>query len=221
MDTVKQDSIDGKESPVDDVAKFVAKKVKLLNGQSSWQVAMLAKLRRGVGKAPGELPELWEVTLDGLPKSLRGSGKDASRGEWSVHVALTLYALHCQGKNASMSCRGVSLGAAVAQLRNPDNEGSLKRRFDTMLTAKDFKELSRHARSLVQLLRVVDVRLDYPQFARDVYLYQSKDAQARNRVRLRWGRDYYRLKNIDDTSVAESNSSVTSKENHKTKEEAK
>ena len=185
--------IASRKDPTGDVWKFVKLKVGLLERQGSWQTAMLAKLRRGVGKDPGELPELWEVTLGGLPETLRGQGKNASRGEWAVHSALTLYALHAQGKNESMNREGVSLGAAVAGLRTADNEKSLKRRFDAVLTAKDFAEFSRHARSLIQLLKAADRGLDYPQFARDMYLYQSGDAQVRNGVRLRWGRDYYRL----------------------------
>ena len=190
-------------SPANDAAKFVTQRVRLLDVQGSWQTAMLAKLRRGVGKEPGELPDLWEVTLDGLPESLRGYSEGANRGEWAVHIALTLYALHRQGKSGSMSCEGVSLGSAIAQLRTLENEQSLKRRFDALLTAKDFQALSRHARSLVQLLRAADVKFDYPQFARDVYRYQLEDAQIRNQVRLRWGRDYYRLKKADDSSTKE------------------
>ena len=34
--------------------------------------AELAKLRRGIGHAPGELPELWGCFLLGMPESFQG-----------------------------------------------------------------------------------------------------------------------------------------------------
>jgi len=187
-----------RENPVTDIRMFVTKKVKLLDKAGPWQTAMLAKLRRGIGKEPGELPELWEVTLDSLPGELLSARGEASRGEWAVHTVLTLYALHRQGKNASMNCKGVSLGKAMAQLRTAENEESLKRRFDAVLTSKDFTEIARHARGVVQLLKAADVRLDYPKLACDLYLFQSTNTHTKNKVRLRWGQDYYRLKRDDE-----------------------
>jgi CRISPR system Cascade subunit CasB len=61
--------------------------------------ATLARLRRGIGKAPGSMPEIWDITLNRLPEALVGKGELPSRGEWAVHTALTLFALHQQGKD--------------------------------------------------------------------------------------------------------------------------
>ena len=55
--------------------------------------AELAKLRRGVGRKPGELPELWGSFLRGMPESFQGRSAP-SAAEWAVYLALTLYAIH-------------------------------------------------------------------------------------------------------------------------------
>ena len=59
--------------------------------------AELAKLRRGIGHAPGELPELWGSFLLGMPESFQGRSAP-SAAEWAVYLALTLYAMHQQGE---------------------------------------------------------------------------------------------------------------------------
>ena len=45
--------------------------------------AELAKLRRGIGHAPGELPELWGSFLLGMPESFQGRSAP-SAAEWAA-----------------------------------------------------------------------------------------------------------------------------------------
>ena len=155
--------------------------------------ATLAKLRRGVGKAPGGMPELWGITLDGLPEALSGKTDAPSRGEWAVHTALTLFALHQQGKDLKKQCMskdGEPFGAAVRRLiTNDDDEKRVKRRFDAAATSGSLEEFSHHLRGLVQLLKAQDLPMDYPALAEDLCWFQIPD--ARDSVRLRWGRDFY------------------------------
>jgi CRISPR system Cascade subunit CasB len=171
---------------------FVRGKIARLDQSTPWARGMCAKLRRGIGKSPGELPELWEITLADAPEAWDGKGGVASFEQNAVHTALTLYALHRQGKEGSMSLdQGDSLGGAAARLVEPDrrNLEAVKRRFDAVVTAAGFLELAYHARSIVQLLKGEGIRLDYPRFATDLYHYQFL-AQS-SRVRLRWGQDFY------------------------------
>jgi CRISPR system Cascade subunit CasB len=181
-----------------EVYGFVAKKTALLRDKSPWSRAMLARLRRGVGKTPGGVPEIWEITLGGLPERLQSHCGAPTFAEQAVHTALTLYAVHQQGQDQPMSVsddgerRGHSLGAAAGQLVRPDesNLSSIKRRFDAIATAADFAELAYHARGLVQLLKAEGIPLDYPRFAKDLTEYQCPEGA--DRVRLRWGQDFYR-----------------------------
>jgi len=177
----------------DEVYRFVAGKIQQLSQKGSWQTAMLAKLRRGIGKAPGETPEIWELTIAELPEALTSFRGCPSDGEWAAHLALTLFALHQQGKSTSVSGQGNSFGRAVSLLRASDgsNEAGIKRRFDATLTAKNLKEFSHHARGLVQLMKAKDVVLDYPLFAKDIFWLQNAD--VRRKVCLRWAEDYYRV----------------------------
>lgn len=186
---------------------FVNRNIEMLRQESSWSRGMLAKLRRGIGRSPGERPDIWEVTLNGLPDELlyRGNAErtNATAGEWAVHTALTLYALHQQGDEQPVSegnkevdgktVYGNSLGAAARRLIKPDktNEDAVKRRFDATITADGLAELAHHARGLIQLMKAAEVpiRLDYPRLAKDLYGYQFPDGKSR--VRLRWGQDFY------------------------------
>jgi len=153
--------------------------------------ATLAKLRRGIGKEPGSMPELWEITFDGLPEALAGKGDSPSRGERAVHTALTLFALHQQGKEKLMSADGNSLGISMRKLiKDDEEEKRIKRRFDAAATSASVEEFSHHLRGLVQLLKAADIPLDYPALTEDLYWFQF--AEQRDAVRLRWGRDFYR-----------------------------
>ena len=57
---------------------------------------ILAQLRRGAGKKPGELPELWGMIFEKVPDELLGKN-EVSYAEWAIYTALTLYAVHRQG----------------------------------------------------------------------------------------------------------------------------
>ena len=84
--------------------------------------AELAKLRRGVGHAPGDLPELWGSFLRGMPEDFQGRS-GPSHAEWAVYLALTLYAVHQQGNDQPMNRPGNTLGRAVRQLAERNSAG--------------------------------------------------------------------------------------------------
>ena len=165
--------------------------------------AELAKLRRGIGHAPGELPELWGSFLLGMPEGFQGGENGPSHAEWAVYLALTLYAVHQQGNDRPMNCPGSTLGRAVRQLaeRNAGqdwDEASVLRRFNALATAEEITEISHHLRGMIQLLSAAKdggIPLDYPQLAADLYELQCTDPrypQIPANVRLRWGQDLYR-----------------------------
>jgi CRISPR system Cascade subunit CasB len=179
-----------------EVYKFVDKKIALIEKSSDQhQRAILAKLRRGLGKPPDDTPEIWDMTLINLQD--QHSEQDQSIAELVTHIALTFYALHRQGKESGVSSPGVSFGLALARLIDKDNTnmGAIKRRFDIAMTSKNAQEFVYHARGLVQLLRASDLTFDYPDFARDLYRifrYESRDAL------LKWGRDFHHANIIED-----------------------
>ncbi|MDR1615600.1 MAG: type I-E CRISPR-associated protein Cse2/CasB [Syntrophomonadaceae bacterium] len=176
---------------------------------TAWGTAMLAKLRRAVGKAPGESADVWEITIGALPKELQGYDDKPNFAELAVHTALTLFGLHQQGRIESVSENGASFGKAVRYIIISDGikEEGVRRRFNALATAESFTELSHHARSLVQLMKSVKPKpacFDYPQFAVDLYYYQF-GSEIRNNVRMGWGRDFYSFKkeNIENINEEE------------------
>ncbi|MCL2036027.1 MAG: type I-E CRISPR-associated protein Cse2/CasB [Oscillospiraceae bacterium] len=186
------------------VGSFVGRKIAMLDRESPSSQAMLAKLRRGIGKHPGASPEVWEVTLADLRDDWYAGNGEPGYAEYAIHTALTLYAFHRQGKQESMSesgkdadgnYKGCSFGAAIAKLIRTDENrlSAVKRRFDAVLTAANLTELSHHARGIVGLLKADGIKMDYPQFANDLYFCQMRD--RKDSVRLRWGEDFYRVLN--------------------------
>lgn len=163
--------------------------------------AELASLRKGLGKVPGEIPELWGSILLDMPDELIGN----QNAEQVVYSVLTLYAFHQQGnkdamhrhisaeqnRNDNMKYESYHLGTAVAHLvKEKEDEGRIRRRFNVMATSSDIKELTYHLRTIIKMLSGDKIPIDYIELARNLYDYQCED--RRNRVRLRWGEDYFR-----------------------------
>ena len=69
--------------------------------------------------------------------------------------------------------------------------------------AETFLEVVHHARGLITQLRSHGIPLDYGMFTEDLVYLQTRGA---DRVRLRWGRDFYRIpkqsEHIDDDTPA-------------------
>lgn len=182
----------------DEVRNYVVRQLKWLQSLPEPQKrAELARLRRGVGHEPGELPALWGSFLAGIPEQLRGRD-GPSEAEWAIYMALTLYALHQQGESTvSVSRPGMTLGSAVRQLAEVSaagqdwTESGVIRRFNALATADSMPEAAHHLRGMIQLLRQKEIPLDYPQLAVDLYRFQFVESAAN--VRLQWGRDLYRI----------------------------
>ena len=185
------------------VASFVEQKIYHLyqSSDEAYVKACLAHLRRGIGVSPGSIPELWSLTLEDLPENLMSKTGVPTNAEWAVHTALTLFALHQQGKSIREEFvheNGMSLGRAVATLIEDDDDlKRIKRRFDMVAGSGSIEEFSQHVRGLIQILKSKGVKLDYSSLAKD--LYRFSDVDKRNSVRLAWGQDFYRKSSSDRT----------------------
>ena len=190
---------------IDTVGKFVSDKIRLLERGDSWSKAMLAKLRRGVGKDPAEVPDIWEVTMGGIPDELTCKSGEfkATEAELAIHTALTLYAMHQQSNAKTVNTADKSFASATRSLISAEkgNEAAVKRRFDAIVTANDMEELAHHARGLIQLMKSSDkpIMLNYPMFAEDLYRFQFPEGKLN--VRLKWGQDFYRMTAEEKTLV--------------------
>lgn len=153
--------------------------------------ARLAQLRQGLGKAPGSVPSIWGDTIEILAQRLRGADDAPSRAETASHLALTMYALHQQGRTTQMHVAGVGVGTAIRRLMASGvvSEQAVRRRFVALATAREAPEAVIHLRGLVTQFRGRDIPLDYGQLARDVYGLMHPETA--NPVRLHWGRQLH------------------------------
>lgn len=179
---------------VKDVKNFTEERLySLLNATSeARQKAAFANLRRGIGKAPGELPELWGELFTNMPERMFGR-EGPSYAEWAVYSALTAFALHQQGHDPRMepmylSGRGIGKAAKLL-VEGEDDEERIRRRFNIIATSTDMRELANHLRGLVNLLKAKGIAMDYADLAADLFMYQFPE--ARSNVRLKWGQDFY------------------------------
>ncbi|MBQ3425365.1 MAG: type I-E CRISPR-associated protein Cse2/CasB [Clostridia bacterium] len=191
------------------VEQLTARRLEWLLDQAPQNVckATLAELRRGVGRAPGDIPALWGMFLQDMPEDMQGKGTDASRQEIAVYTALTLFGVHQQGWDPArerMHRAGNAFGSAVARLApagDADARERVERRFSRAATSVDMTEFVHHLRGLVQLLRADGIPLDWAQLAGQLYLYQDKDRVSG--VRLRWGEDFYSALNRKENKEEE------------------
>lgn len=178
-----------------DVQAVAAKMIHriLKNPNPGAQKAALANLRRGIGHAPGEIPQLWGEFLLDLPEEMSGWDGEPSREEWAIYTALTLFALHQQGHDPDrepMHREGNRFGTSVGRLATDEDEMKrILRRLNAAATAGSVSALAHYLRGLVQLLRTEGIAVDYAALAGDIFRYQYPEFTAQ--VRLAWGQDFY------------------------------
>lgn len=183
-----------------ELARYVVGKVEriqagLVDQQSSAAKATAARLRRALTRPAGSVPEVWEITLGGLPENLIGHGDVPSPAEQAAHTALCLFAVHQQSRSERMHQSGWGLGRSLRILHQRTggsdalDSGPLIRRFNALSTADSLEEMLWHLRGLITQLRAEGIPLDYGRLVRDLYSYSVPE--YRDAVRLRWGRDFY------------------------------
>lgn len=170
-------------------------------------VTRLAQLRRGAGKLPADVPELWGVAgVERFYRHVEKAAPDedlppwlAERAEAALFLAVTLYSLHQQSRTKDpMHENGVELGHAVRRLMPPGEiDEPIRRRFVRVGTAETLDVLADRLREIVSLLRRgaqrrtrrEPVPLDYALLAGQ--LYQFRDPEGARRVRESWGRGFH------------------------------
>lgn len=184
-------------------------------------VSTLARLRRGAGRQPHEVPDLWGLigsdelanALADLPEDRRRVF-DHDRAEKALHLAITLWALHQQSHHdVDTHVTGRGLGQAVRTLMSPggaktDSGPESLTEAGESPTARE-PELNEALRRrfvrvgtagsldvLAQRLREIVLLLRRETVALDYglladQLYQWQDPARTAAVRREWGRDFH------------------------------
>ena len=188
-----------------DVGEFVNRKIGSLQARylasGSTARAELAQLRHAVGKPVGSVPTVWDLTLQGVPGTDNWTSDRPTRNEIASHLTMTLYATHQQSKSIGMHRRGWGVGRSTRLLADRSHSGdAVRRRFEVLGTSESIEEVSIHARGLVGQLRASDIPLDYGLLADQLVSMQFPEGF--NRVRLQWGRDFYRYVGGDSAQAS-------------------
>lgn len=173
--------------------------------------AYLSKLRNSIGKPLSQSVEVWPFIFRYLPNDFSNELTFKNVMEESILITLQLYSLHQQGieGNVNFSVDKMqeeidkdkqtenkqkviyNMGSALRNLRNGDDEVSVDRRFNTMITSNSFDEFVYHLRHLIKLLKAKskETKINYSDLSNDLYWYlMGKDEITK----LSWAREYYR-----------------------------
>jgi len=144
--------------------------------------AMLAALRRGLGRPPGAVPEVSKYVQpwlwDDAPTYL----------EEAYYLIAPLFALHPAPGG------GGNMGAHFAAMCEPGKEPppSVERRFMLLLSAHP-DDLADYLRQAVSLLKSKkEVPVNWQQLLKDVLAWKSRDERPRIRVQRQWARKFWR-----------------------------
>lgn len=179
------------------VEKYICFKLKYLKEilPENQSKALLADLRKGIGKHPGSQPRIWGFLLQDMPENLTGRYGEPSYAEWAVYTTFTMYSLHQQGKDIctnDMDCKeSKSLGKAMAEVvHTEEDQDRIIRRLNTLITSQDFTGMSFYLKSIIQVLRKEGISLNYIELGKDLYLLQFPD--LKQKICFKWGEDFYR-----------------------------
>ena len=140
----------------------------------------LAALRRGLGKRPGDSPEMYPHVMRFDPKPWE---------EESCFLVASLFALWHQGSlsGASGPIPG-SIGHSFRQVQDQSDSESIERRFVALLNAHR-QDLPEHLRHAVSLMRSADrpVPVNWDQLLRDLRNWEDE----RRFVQRRWARNFW------------------------------
>jgi CRISPR system Cascade subunit CasB len=138
--------------------------------------AALAALRRGLGRRPGEAPEVYPYLV---PWTSRMRGWE----EEVFYLVASLFASH------PMSWHGEGAGSFGASMgRVKDSEGdSTERRFVALLSSRR-EDLPEHLRHAISLCAAREVPVTWDRLLRDLRRWD----EGRRSVQLNWAREFWK-----------------------------
>lgn len=144
--------------------------------------AALAALRRGLGKAPGDVAAMHPLVVPYLPDEANPRDDEA----W--YLVGSLFGLHPEPWRGDG--RGPSFGATLRLLRDQKGDAGgpgIDRRMVAILNAHR-EDVGAHLRQAIGLLRGGGIAIDWAHLLRDLLRWDHPDRPAQRQ----WARDYYR-----------------------------
>jgi CRISPR system Cascade subunit CasB len=157
--------------------RFVNELEKLVRAENR---AALAALRRGLGKAPGTIPEMYPYVVPYAPE----------RGDDPYYLVAALFAWHPNSWHDVE--RRSNLGASMARVAQTSGSESIERRFVAMLNAPG-EDLPEHLRHAVGLCRAHEVPVNWLQLLHDLQRWEAP-GQEHRQVQRRWAGSFWGAK---------------------------
>lgn len=150
---------------------FIARLQQLAQAQDR---GALSALRRGLGKAPGEAPEMFRYVEPFLP------GQRSELLENVYYLLASLFALHSQ------STLNGNLGDHLALTRSENGDDALERRFTTLLACHP-EDLPDYLRQAVSFLKSKEIPINWNQLFWDLQNWDNED----RRVQKKWANSFW------------------------------
>lgn len=163
--------------PLDRHQRFVASLEALVERQDR---GALAALRRGLGKEPGQVADLYRYVFPWLPETTSPREEDAY-----VLVA-ALFAWHQRSWHPRADEGRSNLGASFARLMAADGSPSVEQRFVALLNCHA-DDLADHLRAAVSLLKAKEIPIDWAQLLSDIQCWHWESRA----VQREWARAFW------------------------------
>lgn len=172
--------------------------------------AILSNLRNSISRPYSQTIEIFSTLYRYLPDLFISEYGDLSYEEKAIITSLQIFAVHQQGNIQSVFLEAddenkyKNIGYSLKVLRTDENAKSTDRRFNAMISADTFEELTFHLRQLISLLKSrSDQKVNYAKLAQDLYYFQIPS--MRENIKLSWAKEYYRFNNQEKNNKGEEN----------------
>ncbi|HVN56603.1 MAG TPA: type I-E CRISPR-associated protein Cse2/CasB [Anaerolineaceae bacterium] len=145
----------------------------------------LSALRRGLGRPPGTVPEMYRYVEPRLAQKRSAAQESAS------YLIASLFAFH------PLSTSKGNLGAHLASTLSPGGKDALERRFTALLAAHP-DDLADALRQAISFLKSKDVPVNWNQLYWDVQRWDNEDRQVQKEwARAFWGQSQFNKESVD------------------------
>lgn len=162
------------------------------NLSDSQKGAELATFRNSIGKSITEADDVWPILFRYLPKDFLSETGRETFEENAVFITLQLFAMCMQGSSSvvkSDSSYKGSIGMSLGIGRDNDDSEALDRRFNALITASTFSELTYHLRQLIKVVKSKeDMTINFARLADDLFYFQLGIGK---KICFRWAQEYY------------------------------
>lgn len=173
-----------------------------LAGGKQIDKAALAHLRNSPSVLNPQAQHVWPLLLSALPSRELSINGMPTKAELAVFASLRMFANYQQGHDdlryapswPKDEADGITVFSALSQMRQTaEDQDRLDRRVGALLAMTNLEAVVNALIHLIDILKgsKSQAQLDFARLAQDLYDFQWSFENA-NRVRLAWGREYYR-----------------------------